>query len=158
MSAKAFLESVLNAQRRIESMQERANTYRELAASVGGGIITGSHGSGFAESHIEKHMNAYMLIIEDIEKEIEQLRRRIHDVTEAIACLPDVRERELLELRYLNGMRWIDMVKRLGYEDRQLRRIHDKALENIQRDMDLIAYARKNPLAPAGSAACVAVQ
>lgn len=145
MSAKAFMESVLHAQRRIAGMQERADMFREMATSVGGGIVHGGQSGGFVESCIEKHVQAFMDVCGDIEKEIAVLRARMRDVSEAISCLPDVKERELLELRYLNGQKWADIAKRLGVEERQLRRLHDKALENIQRDMDLIEYARRRP-------------
>ena len=160
LSAKAFMESVMNAQRRIEAMEERVRIYREMATGMGGGIACGAQQSGFVESSMEKHVQAYLDICGDIEREIAILRERIRDVTGAIACLPDVKERELLEMRYLSGMKWADMKKLFGVEERQLRRLHDKALCHIQRDMDLIEYGKNGAgFHPGGApAAAQAVQ
>jgi DNA-directed RNA polymerase specialized sigma subunit len=44
--------------------------------------------------------------------------------------------KELLELRYLCGMTWERVGQRMRYDKRQSQRIHKRALEDVQRQMD----------------------
>ena len=50
-----------------------------------------------------------------------------------LARLTDEKEREVLELRYLSGYDFQVIADRMFLSERTVRRIHVKALENIQR-------------------------
>ena len=147
MSARAFLERVLNAQRRIVSMEQQAAHYRDMATGIRSSCsFSGAYAKGsILESSLEKNVNAFMVICEEIEAEIERLRAYMQEVRSVLDFLPDTREKEILELRYLNGMKWEDISRRMLIDSRHLRRLHDAALEHVQRDMDLMEYARSRP-------------
>lgn len=136
MGARAFLERVTNAQRRMERMQERARHYRALAMRSTGSMEAVRVGGTPGRSRVEEGMNAFMDIAQDIEEEARALRELIRQTNGVIARIPSATERELLELRYLDGLRWEDIARRMMYDERQVRRIHVKALENVQREMD----------------------
>lgn len=145
MSAQAFMQRVSHTQRRIVQMEERAAHYRDMAkritARLGGVRVSGSPGG----SRMEENMDAFMDICRDIEREARCLREYLAQANEVISRIADVREREILELRYLSGYDFEDIARRLFLSERTVRRIHVKALEHVQREMDVIEYAQHRP-------------
>ena len=145
MSAQAFMQRVTNAQRRIVNMEEMAARYRDMAtgttANVHSVCIRGTQGTG----RVGTNMDAYLDICADIEREAQRLREYLKAAMEVIGYLADSQEREVLELRYLSGMGWIELSMRMGLNERTARRIHVKALEHVQREMDLLEYTRHRP-------------
>ena len=89
-----------------------------------------------ARSKVEDGACAFMDICRDIEDQAQQLRETIRQTSEVIDRLSDPAEREVLELRYLSGLRWEEIGRKMIYDERQVRRIHVKALEHVQREMD----------------------
>ena len=136
MSARAFMERVMNAHRRIKSMQQRAQQYRALALRSTSAMQAVRSGGTDARSKVEDGACAFMDISQDIEEQARQLRELIRQTTEVIERLSDPVEREVLELRYLSGLRWEEIGRKMIYDERQVRRIHVKALEHVQREMD----------------------
>ena len=76
----------------------------------------------------------------------EQISRKITDRIEqsailrdrietAINGLTDARERRLMRLRYIDGLRWEDVADELGYEIRQVTRIHGWALAKLSKNV-----------------------
>lgn len=145
MSARAFMERVMNAQRRIVHMEERAAHYRDMAMRSTGRISAVRVSGTSAHSKVEDGMCAFMDICRDIESEAEKLRGLIAETTKVIDRLIDPAEREILELRYLNGFKWEDVAAKMLYDPRQVRRIHVRALEHVQREMDFIEYQTCRP-------------
>ena len=96
-------------------------------------------------SRVEDNMDAFMDICRDIEMEARQLRRHLRDATFVISQLMDANEREVLEMRYLSGYDFQAIADRLFINERTVRRIHVKALEHVQREMDLLEYTRHRP-------------
>ena len=94
---------------------------------------------------METNMDAFMDICRDIEREVKRLRKYLIKANQAIARLTDEKEREVLELRYLSGYDFQVIAYRMFLSERTVRRIHVKALENIQREMDQMEYEVKRP-------------
>ena len=145
MSARAFMERVMNANRRILGMQQRAQRSREMAMRSTSSMQALRTGGTDARSKVEDGACAFMDICRDIEDQAQQLRETIRQTSEVIDRLSDPAEREVLELRYLSGLRWEDIGRRMIYDERQVRRIHVKALEHVQREMDCMEYALCRP-------------
>lgn len=159
MSARSFMEQVINAQRRITQMQQRAQHYRELAMRSTSSMQALRVGGTSARSKVEDGACAFMDICRDIEDEAQHLRETIRKTNEVIGRLSDPIEREVLELRYLSGLRWEDVARRMMYDERQVRRIHARALGHVQREMDCVEYALHRPgFNPGGSSAPAYVQ
>lgn len=72
---------------------------------------------------------------QDIKEKIHMERtdnlKRFDRIRKAIGEIPEQRERDILTYRYLNGMKWKEIAKKMGYERRQLTRIYNKALEHL---------------------------
>lgn len=144
MSAQAFMQRVINAQRRIVSMEENAARYRDMAIRSTGSLQGVVHVKG-SLSKVEEGMSVFMDICRDMEREAAALRGYIREVQTILNRLTDVQEREVLELRYLNGLGWQDVADRMFMHERNVRRIHIKALEHVQREMDVMEYAVHRP-------------
>ena len=145
MSARAFMERVTNAHRRIREMQQRAQRYRELAMRSTSAMQAVRAGGTTARSKVEDGTCAFLDISEDIEEQAQKLREIIRQTSEIIDRLSDPMEREVLELRYLSGLRWEEIGRKMIYDERQVRRIHVKALEHVQREMDCAEFAICRP-------------
>ena len=158
LSARAFMERVMNAHRRIKSMQQRAQQYRALAMRSTSAMQAVRSGGTDARSKVEDGACAFMDISQDIEEQARRLRELIRQTSAIIERLSDPVEREVLELRYLSGLRWEEIGRKMIYDERQVRRIHVKALEHVQREMDCAEFAICRPgwtpggMAPVGQA------
>ena len=145
MSARAFMERVSSAQRRIVHMEEMASRYRDMAMRSTGSMQAVRVGGTPARSKVEDGMCAFMDICKDIEEEARALREMMRETHTVLSRLTDGAEREVLELRYLSGLNWMDVARRMCYDERTVRRIHVRALEHVQREMDVMEYAVFRP-------------
>ena len=65
-----------------------------------------------------------------INQELKNQYQKYREVQGLIASLPE-RERYLMQLRYIKGDRWENICVAMGYEWRQVHRIHAEALQMI---------------------------
>lgn len=159
MSARAFMDQVRFAQRRITALQERARYYKALAMKTTSSLEAIRTSGTDRRSKVEDGVCALIDIGEEIEKQAQALRTAMTSVCSVISRLDDPSEKEVLELRYLSGYRWEDIARRMMYDERQVRRIHIKALEHVQREMDCIEYAAHRPgWCPGGAAQNMYIQ
>jgi len=74
---------------------------------------------------------------------IDELERQLLDqiaanaeecrlIEAAVAAIGDDRLREVLERRYIEGLRWEEIAERMGYADRHVRRLHGDALTALE--------------------------
>jgi len=145
MSAQAFMQRVTNAQRRIVALEERAAQYRDMATRITSTLSSVSVRSQSPKGHVEENIAAFMDICREIEHEARRLRKYLLQANKVISRLTDAKEREVLELYYLNGYGFQDIAERLFIGERTARRIHVKALEHVQREMDLMEYEVRRP-------------
>ena len=145
MSAQAFMQRATHAQRRIVCMEERAARFRDMATRITGGMQTAHVQGAQGGSRVEDGMTAFMDICRDIEEEAQRLRGYLRQANAVIARLADQDEREVLELRYLSGYGWEDIAQRMFVNERTARRIQVRALEHVQREMDVMEYAVHRP-------------
>lgn len=136
ISAQAYMEDVTNLQRRIAIKTETAHRYRDMAMRATGSMEAVRVSGSGNRSKVETNVNALVDIERAIERDAERLRGKITMTMELIegVCTPE--RKELLELRYLCGLTWENVGRRMKYDKRQSQRIHKKALEDVQRQMD----------------------
>lgn len=76
------------------------------------------------------------LKIVELEEELKDLKAKrdkaIVEVREIINKLEDEIQRKLMELRYIDCMQWKEIASIMNYSERHTRRIHKKALKNLQ--------------------------
>lgn len=65
------------------------------------------------------------------EAAIRECNRKIDEVQFFIGCLDNYKERIVLEYRYIHFENWQDIAYKLNYDERQIYRIHGRALLNL---------------------------
>jgi DNA-directed RNA polymerase specialized sigma subunit len=63
---------------------------------------------------------------------MKQYTNIISTILTAIYALDDIIEKQILTLRYIEGMKWVDIYVKMGYKERQVHQQHSNALEHIE--------------------------
>ena len=134
MTAKKYLEQWHGLKKMIDVKLEQIETLKSLAEKV-----TATYGE-FSEitGNVGRIENAVAKIVDiesEIELEIEKMRAVRLEIAETIGKT-EPNYRALLEMRYINNMRWEEIAGRLNCDLRWTYRLHKKALENVQKIVD----------------------
>ena len=131
MTAKEKLEQLgfldLEINRKIERLQD---LYADLFR--GSAVLSAVPGAGRNNRSFEERMERYILLRDEINRDIDRLADEKEQIRHAIDALPDERWRSAVEMFYLRGMTAEQIGKRLGYDPRHIRRFLKKALETIR--------------------------
>lgn len=130
MHARAYLSSskplealiALHHARMDRLRQQGAGLTRALDAMPGSGGHSDRVGNAAAE-------------LADLEEQIVQdyhrLMERQSELAHVVRSIPDDRERAVLEMRYLHGLSMLGIAHRMGYEVRQIQRLHHQGLARV---------------------------
>ena len=130
MTAKEFLGQARQIDQRIEA---RCEERERLLAKLTTGRMT--HLTGMPRGGGYDWTDAVAKLVEldrQLGGEIMELCKLKREINECIGRVEDMRYRRLLELRYRNYMRWDDIADEMGYDVRQIYRIHGEALMAVQ--------------------------
>ena len=135
--AKTYLRRYRALVARQESIQRSINAAYDRAYSCTARLkpVTVTGGNG-----------AFDRMAEDVAKiadETEQLREAkakvnaaLADVLRAIEAVPDEMQKTILTLRYVEGLDWISISEKIGYEISNTYILHGRALWNVRRWME----------------------
>lgn len=128
---KEFLRSYLRAKNDVARLEAQLGELRLNKLMPGAINYDGMpHGTDLSD------LSDYMARYDVIEQAIISARYRRIDafqkVQGSIEALEDDREKELLTLRYLRGMKWEEICVTMNYKWRQVHRIHASALKSIK--------------------------
>jgi hypothetical protein len=130
MTAKEFLRRARGADRRIDEALERVERLRAKLEAGRMSSITGMPRGGGADWTL----TADKLI--ELERAVNGRIREMCALKcmamEAIDRVEDARLREVLELYYIDGFTWEQVAERMGYEARQIYRLHGMALLRVE--------------------------
>lgn len=136
------VQQVLMSGRRIESRirakQAEMRHYRELATSISPNYDGLPHGSS-ASSKVESAVLRIVALTEEIAAESEQLVAYRKYAKAIIDGVPELRQRDVLTYRYLNGYEWETVCILMDKSRTQVWRIHAEALDAAQQSMDKLA-------------------
>lgn len=79
------------------------------------------------QSKVDERIKKLELQIADLQKEKELVEKIILELEDDIA-------REIFKLKYFSNQVWSDIAKRVGYTERQCKRIHDDTIEKVISD------------------------
>lgn len=131
MTAKEYLSRAYNIDKRIEANYEEIQRLRaiaERATSTYSAVrVSGTDRRSKLEFAIERIDELERKILDDT-NDLVTVRRDIRDAINHIAA-PE--QRQLLQLRYLNGKRWEEIATTMNYSLRRVHSIHSKALQNV---------------------------
>lgn len=132
MEAKAYLEKARNINLQIDSKLEQVYALRQLATKASS-ALSPVPPSGTPNPHRLEETIARMMDMEhEVDEAIDGLVELKADIMKAISRVPDDRERVVLELRYLAFRDWAAIAETLGLHVRQVYRLHEEALKNIE--------------------------
>lgn len=130
MTAKEYLSQYGTLNSEINAKLEQKRQLFELAASV---APSATHGGSRNVSDKVGRTAAKLLDLErEINADIDRLVDLRREIEAVIAGVPDERLRTLLELRYINGVTFEQISRRMGYSFSQIRRLHKKSLDFLK--------------------------
>lgn len=137
MTARDYLSQARQLDAAIDARLERIARLRALVsgrAARTDGMPRGSGGAGSAGSTFD--WTDTVIKIDEMEraldKDIDRLIDLKREIAEAIAAVPDMRYRTLLEYRYLCGWGWARIARNMHYSEDRVRHIHARALQMVR--------------------------
>ena len=131
MTAKEYLSQYRSLNDSINAKLEQVGELRRKAQTVSSGSSDGTHSSTPRD-----RIGEITARIVDLEREInEDIDRSIdlqREIRAAIATVPEVRLRHLLELKYINCLTLEEIAVRMDYSYKQVCRLHGQALIQIR--------------------------
>ena len=132
MNAKQYLKQAYKLNELIESDKDELENLRSLASSVSGDMTQERVQSSKTNDKLVNIISQIIELENKIYDEIEHFITLKKEIREVINEVEDVNEKLVLKYRYLIFLQWDEICIKLNYSRRQMYRIHDSALENVQ--------------------------
>lgn len=131
MTAKEYLSQYKDLNDSINVKLEQVGELRRKAQTVSSGSSDGTHSSTPRDRIGEitaRIVDLECEINEDIDRSIDLQR----EIRAAIATVPEVRLRTLLEYKYINLLTLDETAVRMNYSYPQICRLHGRALQSVK--------------------------
>lgn len=127
---KEYLWGYRRAQRKKQRLEEQLQELRlnKMCPSV---VQDGMpHGSGGGD------LSVYAAKVDELEGEIKEAAdeciEHLKSIRDKIEQLQGENEKDVLNYRYIRGMKWEEIAAKMDYSWKQIHRFHSKALENFK--------------------------
>lgn len=128
---RQFLKEVRHSYLYTQVLCERAERYRSMAMRATS-RVDALRVSGTSErSKMETYVLEMVDVHDELKRETDRLLEKSRKAERIIGLLPDQRQRMVLQLRYLCGMKWEDMADKLHYTLRWMHKLHRDALDTL---------------------------
>lgn len=134
MNAKQYLKQAYRLNDLINSDLAELDQLRALSVRVSAQGMTGMP-SGGSHKQEAPFVNAVMKIIElekTIDAEVKRLVALKKEIRDVINRLEDNDQKLCLKLRYIQYLKWAAVADEMCLSEKQVYRIHEEALENIE--------------------------
>ena len=128
---KTFLSGYLTACREEERLKQEVVRWRSRAESITAQYGPRAGGGGGGRS-LESTVASMDQLMERLIRQQAELVAQRNKIETAISDVPEPRLRELLRLRYVDGMTWEQISVHLHYSYMQVCRLHGKALDQMK--------------------------
>ena len=132
---KEYLSGYRGHVRRINRIEEELAEIRIMKTSPSVNNDGMPHGSN------QSDLSDYASNLDELERELlEERYNRIKlykNISEQIKRLSSENEKDVLFYRYIRGLEWWEIADKMKYSERQVLRIHGKALENLKLNKDV---------------------
>lgn len=134
MTTKEYLQRAYKIDKRIKTKLETILRLRD-AASNATSTFSAVRSSGTNNtSKVEENILKYMMIEEEINKDIDELYEVKKEIINVIKQVPNEKQRWLLELKYINGKSWVSVSVTMGMsEDHVKGYLHGRALQSVNK-------------------------
>ena len=130
VTKKEFLNQYRNAEREIAIKMDEIVRLREMATKVTQ-VLTPDKVKGGMENRREESIAKIVDMEKEIGASIDNLKKIREQVECAINAISNANQRDVLRLRYLDGMKWEQIAVKLNYDYRWVLRLHGMALHEI---------------------------
>lgn len=131
MTPKEYLEQAVYLDQRINSKLTQVENLRSLATKVTTVYSDSPHSPSPDCQRLEKTIAKIIDLENDINKDIDTLVDLKKEITETINEIPDLRQRTILEMRYLSFRTWEQIAVALSLDLSWVHRLHGRALKKI---------------------------
>ena len=134
MTAKEYLSQIRKAEIIIRIRAQELQRLKEDTAYISAirydkvRVQTSTDGSGISKA-VEESVSLQL----EIEKRIQRLTKKRHDIITQIEGLKNTNHIELLKLRYIDGERFEAIACSMGYSFDRIRHMHGEALQAFGR-------------------------
>lgn len=129
--AKQALQEYRQLEKRVQEKTERLAALMASATRTTASL-DGERVSGTGErSRLEAAVITKVELEQQLDKSIDEKNARLHAIQNAIDAMKDEREARLLELRYIDGRSWVNVMMRMEIGETWSRVIHESALAHF---------------------------
>lgn len=129
--AKQALQEYRQLEKRVQEKTERLAALMASATRTTASL-DGERVSGTGErSRLEAAVITKVDLEQQLDKSIDEKNARLHAIQNAIDAMKDEREARLLELRYIDGRSWVNVMMRMEIGETWSRVIHESALAHF---------------------------
>lgn len=133
-NAKQYLKQYRSGLQELQALTERIVRVRSQADRVTA-TLTGQPGAPAGHCSGDNLQRCIDMLDELERRYVDRLRETIRMLTsieDGIDALTDERYRQVLRMRYIDGLGWEEIAERVGYTKRQITNIHGAALAAIK--------------------------
>lgn len=128
---KEYLRGYRRHGRRIKRIEAELEEIRSMKMHPSVNNDGTPHGSS------QNDLSDYVSKLDELERELQQEGveqvKKYKNIRSGIDELENESERDVLFYRYIKGLRWWEIANETGYTERQILRIHGKALEHLKK-------------------------
>ena len=126
-----YLSRYRRLNQRIDRLLEEQSRWRERALKISP-TLSQAPGGGGSGSPIERPMDKVLEIDVEINREIDEMQIARQEIRETLNQLEDESLKLLMEYRYIDGMTWERIAKKMNYSYKQVCRLHGYALGKLK--------------------------
>lgn len=128
---KEYLRQYIVHVRRVHRLTEEIAELRELKMSASSGANDGMP-RGSDQSDLSGYAAQIDSMIRKLKNERGERIMMFQDITRRIKTLENKNEDDVLFYRYIKGMTFWEIAEKMMFSERQIHRIHSKALEHLR--------------------------
>lgn len=133
MTAKEYLDHIKRCYQTMQALYDRLVEVRTKIEGLKA-ITYDRERVQVSPSNKTEELIAQLVDTEDkLSKEVHEHFDEVVEATKRIYSLDNERQIQVLEMRYIKGMRWQVIADELDIEYRSATRLHEKALRNFER-------------------------
>lgn len=132
LDVRMMLRDVRHCHLRTLTLCARAEKYREMAMQATGRTDALRTSGTSNRSKVETYILELWNVHNELQQEIARLMEKSREAETLILSLEDDRHRAVLELRYLCGLTWEELSKKLNFTLRWTHNLHKEAIERLQ--------------------------
>lgn len=130
MTPKEYLSRYLAVKREIDILLDRRQQLWDMMTKVTPTLQT-DRVQGSQPAKTDEIIAVYRDVEDELFAKIKSLVIIMRDIERVIDGVSNDRQRDVLRLRYINGLKWEEIAVKLMLDYRWVLRLHGKALQNL---------------------------